>query len=248
MKPITAGITFVLFAAIVAPAAADKPASPPGHSGDHGASANAGNPHAPGTSGNPHVGGNGNPHASGPPGNPVHPTGNSGSGGSGGSSGATSSASASTHAAGGNGNGNGPAPQSRAGKVTICHSTGSPTNPYVVITMSANALPAHMRHHDGADKLPGADGTCADPVAITPANAPAGSAAVLAAQARSGGGAGSFEAAADTIPPSVAEDATDERPIGSLPFTGADLGLLVAVGLGALGAGLALRPSRSQRI
>ena len=38
MKPITVAITFVLFAALAAPAAADKPASPPGQSGDHGAS------------------------------------------------------------------------------------------------------------------------------------------------------------------------------------------------------------------
>jgi hypothetical protein len=42
------------------------------------------------------------------------------------------------------GNGNGP-----DGKVTICHRTGSETNPIVVITISKNALPAHLRHGDG---------------------------------------------------------------------------------------------------
>lgn len=41
------------------------------------------------------------------------------------------------------GNGGGP-----AGKVTICHLTGSQTNPVVIITVSRNALPAHLRHGD----------------------------------------------------------------------------------------------------
>jgi hypothetical protein len=33
-------------------------------------------------------------------------------------------------------------------KVTLCHATGSSTNPYVVITISSNALPAHQAHGD----------------------------------------------------------------------------------------------------
>ncbi len=42
----------------------------------------------------------------------------------------------------------------KAGKTTICHSTGSSTNPYVEITISDNALKAHARHHDGRDIIP----------------------------------------------------------------------------------------------
>ena len=33
-------------------------------------------------------------------------------------------------------------------KVTICHHTGSRTNPTVTITVSRNALPAHFEHGD----------------------------------------------------------------------------------------------------
>ena len=49
----------------------------------------------------------------------------------------------------------------KAGKTTICHATGSATNPYVTITISDNALPAHRRHQDGRDIIPApATGGC----------------------------------------------------------------------------------------
>src|SRR6266480_4011539 len=46
------------------------------------------------------------------------------------------------------------------GKVTICHATGSATNPYVEITISRNALKAHARHQDGRDLLSVPAGGC----------------------------------------------------------------------------------------
>ena len=43
---------------------------------------------------------------------------------------------------------------SAAEKVTICHATGSATNPYVQITISDSAVEAHRRHQDREDIIP----------------------------------------------------------------------------------------------
>lgn len=52
-----------------------------------------------------------------------------------------------------------PSSHSHAGKTTICHATHSETNPYVKITPSNNAIPAHDRHQDDEDIIP-ANGDC----------------------------------------------------------------------------------------
>jgi hypothetical protein len=45
-------------------------------------------------------------------------------------------------------------------KITICHSTGSATNPYVQITINTNGLHGHAKHHDGRDIIPAPAGGC----------------------------------------------------------------------------------------
>ena len=47
-----------------------------------------------------------------------------------------------------------------AGKVVICHKTGSLSNPYVVINPSANSLVGHSPHQDGLDIILGAGEQC----------------------------------------------------------------------------------------
>ena len=41
-----------------------------------------------------------------------------------------------------------PRPTGTVSKVSVCHRTGSQTNPYVLTTISTSALPAHQQHGD----------------------------------------------------------------------------------------------------
>jgi hypothetical protein len=52
-------------------------------------------------------------------------------------------------------------------KVTLCHATGSATNPFVKITISVRAVPAHKRHQDGRDIIPAPAAGCPGPPAQT---------------------------------------------------------------------------------
>lgn len=45
-------------------------------------------------------------------------------------------------------------------KTTLCHATGSDTNPYVEITISDRAVKAHDHHQDGRDIIPAPAGGC----------------------------------------------------------------------------------------
>ena len=47
-----------------------------------------------------------------------------------------------------------------AGKVTLCHKTGSQTHPYVKVKVSKNSVKAHLKR---GDVEPNADGSCPKP-------------------------------------------------------------------------------------
>lgn len=147
-----------------------------------------------------------------------------------------------------------------SGKTTICHATGSDTNPYVKITVSNNALKAHDRHQNDEDIIPAPAGDCPTTApAPAAASAAAGKTEAISAPAAAAGGV-LGETASGTITPSGAvlgdtAEGTTRRESGAegavasgtLPFTGADIWLLVIVGLGALLAGVALHRSLGNR-
>ena len=75
-------------------------------------------------------------------------------------------------------------------KVTICHATGSETNPYVEITVAKPAAEnGHARHHDGADIIPAPEGGC-----------PTSPAAAAAPEAAGGGATGIASSGSPVVP------------------------------------------------
>jgi hypothetical protein len=162
-------------------------------------------------------------------------------------------------------------------KVTICHATGSETNPFVRITIAEPAVAAHRRHQHGEDIIPAPEAGCPGPAAAAaparaaepaPATAPAelraaapSVALVAPATATAPGGEASLPGTADVlgefatgaapsadVAPATATRESGASPsasLGSLPFTGLDLWLVIAAGLAALVAGFAMfRASR----
>lgn len=152
-------------------------------------------------------------------------------------------------------------------KVTICHATGSDTNPYVKITIAAPAVEAHRRHQDGRDIIPAPEGDC-PAAAVAPASTAkalslgAPEPQVLGATAgrepgpatARGGVLGSFatgtspqgDVLGETAGTTRRESGDTAAATGRLPFTGADVLILVALGLGALLGGVALHRSLSR--
>jgi hypothetical protein len=62
----------------------------------------------------------------------------------------------------------------KSGKTTICHATGSATNPYVEITISNDAVAAHKKHQDGQDIIPAPPVGCPGDLVIPPPPPPPG--------------------------------------------------------------------------
>jgi hypothetical protein len=159
-------------------------------------------------------------------------------------------------------------------KTTLCHATGSDTNPYVEITISDRAVQAHSRHQDGEDLIPAPAGGCPGSAAATgdvPAAAelaaPVAEAVTAVTEQRAeeravrgttqrrgeSGVAGVTEtstprAGADADEPAnavAAAETTEAADDGSLPFTGLELVFVIMVGTALLLAGYALRRSRT---
>jgi hypothetical protein len=153
-------------------------------------------------------------------------------------------------------------------KITICHRTGSETNPFVVIRISENAWSAHAAHSDirpvpagGCTSQPAATKTAS---AVTTTAAPASTPPTTSAPVVASAPAATAQGAGTSTPSSQAAGrkgsraARDEREaeVGvlgaarnlgaavrrqSLPFTGLALWIPVLAGAGVAGAGFGLR-------
>jgi hypothetical protein len=163
-------------------------------------------------------------------------------------------------------------------KVTICHATGSDTNPFVKITIAEPAVAAHRRHQNEEDIIPAPDEGCPSTPAAATTESARGNARTLAigrpttpaaqgdvlgevvgggADTIAGAGlpAGSPADSGDVLgevtgsaPATIRETGADApASSGRLPFTGLDLALVIALGLGALLGGVALRRSLTSR-
>jgi hypothetical protein len=151
-------------------------------------------------------------------------------------------------------------------KTTICHATGSATNPYVQITISDRALKAHARHQDGRDIIPAPAGGCpttaasgSRTAAATTGKAESGEATPSTSTSKSPAGASGTAGVVQTnrtvaargsagegTSPAVAT-AADRGDDGTLPFTGLNLVLAILIAAGLVLAGIALRRAAAAR-
>ena len=159
----------------------------------------------------------------------------------------------------------------KAGKTTICHATGSTKNPYVTITISNNAIPAHRRHQDGRDIIPAPAGGCPATAAQQPAAqqalaAPTNGASTTTPSAAAQGQVLGVSTTSGSSKPnkvsvlgattsgrspsaSSSPSALATRSSGSkgLPFTGTDAIIVALLGLAALLLGVTARRATTNR-
>jgi hypothetical protein len=156
-----------------------------------------------------------------------------------------------------------------SGKTTICHATGSATNPFVIITISNNALSAHQAHQDGRDIIPAPAGGCPGttqeqlPPGLTPGLTPGaapntqGQAGVLGESTTSPAGTnaapnnvnvlGASTGSAPSASTSPAATGTRASSSSGLPFTGTDAIIVAILGLAALLLGVTVRRATTNR-
>jgi hypothetical protein len=161
-------------------------------------------------------------------------------------------------------------PQGEEGKTTICHATGSATNPFVLITISNSAIPAHQAHQDGRDIIPAPAGGCPaagvsgqqPPAGVTPGQQPpavqtpaAAPGQVLGTTTTGPSGKPNVNVLGETTSgrapsasSSPAAQTTREAGSKGLPFTGTDAILLGILGLAALLLGVTVRRASTYRV
>ena len=163
----------------------------------------------------------------------------------------------------------------KAGKTTICHATGSATNPYVTITISNNALPAHRRHQDGRDIIPapvtgcptaataqeqqgstqGTSGSSTQGTAGANAQGTAGTGSTPGASTNGSGKSpnqvsvlgASTSGSAPSASNSPSATGTQASSSNGLPFTGTDAIIVAILGLAALLLGVTARRATTNR-
>ena len=127
-------------------------------------------------------------------------------------------------------------------KVTLCHATGSPTNPFVVITVSVNAATGngHGLHED--DIIPAPAGGCPG-AGEDPGEDPGGDPGANPGGGDPGDG-DSPQSPKGPDPDVHGSGVQSAAGSGDLPFTGLPAWMLLALGAVLVAGGAALRAAR----